>query len=214
MIIQCKGCSKKFIVKDNDIPAEGRNVQCGYCSVTWVQKPSFASKNTIKLTKENEATQKKEGLSVDSIKASDGKTYKFLGSQWAQLLPSGKTGLFAKKKIGKELDRITGRKIENVTENKRKKIKKEVDPSSQEMGSERLPDIYRSNEGIGFFGFIFLMIVIGFSLVGLLKTFETDLINNFTEAEYLFEVLDQQLIYVSETFKNVITIINDLINSY
>ena len=214
MIIQCKGCSKKFIVKDNDIPAEGRNVQCGYCSVTWVQKPSSASKNTIKLTKENEATQKKEGLSVDSIKASDGKTYKFLGSQWAQVLPSGKTGLFAKKKIGKELDRITGRKIENVTENKRKKIKKEVDPSSQEMGSERLPDIYRSNEGIGFFGFIFLMIVIGFSLVGLLKTFETDLINNFTEAEYLFEVLDQQLIYVSETFKNVITIINDLINSY
>ena len=214
MIIQCKGCSKKFIVKDNDIPAEGRNVQCGYCSVTWVQKPSSASKNTIKLTKENEATQKKEDLSVDSIKASDGKTYKFLGSQWAQVLPSGKTGLFAKKKIGKELDRITGRKIENVTENKRKKIKKEVDPSSQEMGSERLPDIYRSNEGIGFFGFIFLMIVIGFSLVGLLKTFETDLINNFTEAEYLFEVLDQQLIYVSETFKNVITIINDLINSY
>ena len=158
--------------------------------------------------------KKKEGLSVDSIKASDGKTYKFLGSQWAQVLPSGKTGLFSKKKIGKDLDRITGRKIENVTENKRKKIKKEVDPSSQEMGSERLPDIYRSNEGIGFFGFIFLMIVIGFSLVGLLKTFETDLINNFTEAEYLFEVLDQQLIYVSETFKNVITIINDLINSY
>ena len=158
--------------------------------------------------------KKKEGLSVDSIKASDGKTYKFLGSQWAQELPSGKTGLFSKKKIGKDLDRITGRKIENVTENKRKKIKKEVDPSSQEMGSERLPDIYRSNEGIGFFGFIFLMIVIGFSLVGLLKTFETDLINNFTEAEYLFEVLDQQLIYVSETFKNVITIINDLINSY
>ena len=214
MIIQCKSCSKKFIVKDSDIPKEGRNVQCGYCSVTWVQKPSSASKNTIKLTKENEATQKKEDLSVDSIKASDGKTYKFLGSQWAQVLPSGKTGLFAKKKIGKELDRITGRKIENVTENKRKKIKREVDPSSQEMGSERLPDIYRSNEGIGFFGFIFLMIVIGFSLVGLLKTFETDLINNFTEAEYLFEVLDQQLIYVSETFKNVITIINDLINSY
>ena len=214
MIIQCQSCSRRFVVKDENIPSKGRMVQCGYCSVTWVQKPSSASKNTIKLTKENEATQKKEGLSVDSIKASDGKTYKFLGSQWAQVLPSGKTGLFAKKKIGKELDRITGRKIENVTENKRKKIKKEVDPSSQEMGSERLPDIYRSNEGIGFFGFIFLMIVIGFSLVGLLKTFETDLINNFTEAEYLFEVLDQQLIYVSETFKNVITIINDLINSY
>ena len=40
-----------------------------------------------------------ESLSVEIIKASDGKTYKFLGSQWAELLPSGKTGLFAKKNI-------------------------------------------------------------------------------------------------------------------
>ena len=44
---------------------------------------------------------------VEEIKASDGKTYKFLGSQWAQLLPSGKTGLFAKKKIGRELDKLS-----------------------------------------------------------------------------------------------------------
>jgi len=34
MIIQCESCSKKFIVKDTDIPKEGRNVQCGYCSFT------------------------------------------------------------------------------------------------------------------------------------------------------------------------------------
>ena len=47
---------------------------------------------------------KTESLSIDSVKASDGKTYKFLGSQWAELLPSGKTGLFAKKKIGKYTD--------------------------------------------------------------------------------------------------------------
>ena len=32
--------------------------------------------------------------------------------------------------------------------------------------------------------------------------------------EYMFEILDEQLIYLSETVKNVITIINDLINSY
>ena len=156
MIIQCRSCSRKFIVKDSDIPKEGRSVQCGYCSVTWLQKPFSVSKKPIKLTKENKTSQKKEDLSVDAIKASDGKTYKFLGSQWAQLLPSGKTGLFAKKKIGKELDKITGRKIENISENEIKKKKKEVDPSSQEMGGERLPDIYRSNDGIGFFGFIFL----------------------------------------------------------
>ena len=36
----------------------------------------------------------------------------------------------------------------------------------------------------------------------------------FPEMEYIFEILDEQLIYLSETVKNVITIINDLINSY
>ena len=116
MIIQCESCSKKFVVKDSDIPEEGRNVQCGYCSVTWHQKPISVSSESIKLTQISEPSQEiDESLSIDSIKASDGKTYKFLGSQWAQLLPSGKTGLFAKKKIGKELDKITGRKIENIS---------------------------------------------------------------------------------------------------
>ena len=31
MIIQCKSCSRKFMVKDRDIPESGRVVQCGYC---------------------------------------------------------------------------------------------------------------------------------------------------------------------------------------
>ena len=98
MIIQCESCSKKFIVKDSDIPKEGRNVQCGYCSFTWHQKLTSAPDKPIKLIKEAKSSKKQnETLSVDSIKASDGKTYKFLGSQWAELLPSGKTGLFAKK---------------------------------------------------------------------------------------------------------------------
>jgi len=99
MIIQCESCSKKFIVKDSDIPNEGRNVQCGYCSFTWHQKSTSTPDKPIKLIKEAKSSKKQnETLSVDSIKASDGKTYKFLGSQWAELLPSGKTGLFAKKK--------------------------------------------------------------------------------------------------------------------
>ena len=140
------------------------------------------------------------------------KTYKFLGSQWAELLPSGKTGLFAKKKIGKELDKITGRKIEKTSEKKRKK---ELDPSSQGIsGPEKLPDIYKPREGLGFFGYIFLLIIIGFSIVGILKTFENDLINRFPEIEYVFEILDQQLIFISETVKNMITIFNDLIYSF
>ena len=216
MIIQCESCSKKFIVKDSDIPQEGRNVQCGYCSITWHQMPISAINETIKITKESTSVQKiNEALSIDAMKASDGKTYKFLGSQWAQVLPSGKTGLFAKKKIGKELDKITGRKVEKISETKEKERKKELDPSSQDMDNrEKFPNIYKPKEGLGFFGYIFLLIIIGFSAVGILKTFETDLIIHFPKMQYVYEILDQQLIYVAETVKNIITIFNDLINSY
>ena len=110
MIIQCESCSKKFIVRDKDIPNEGRMVQCGYCSVTWHQMPIVKKAKTLKKPAISKSTPElDEGPSVDSIKASDGKTYRFLGTQWAELLPSGKTGLFARKKISRELDEITGR---------------------------------------------------------------------------------------------------------
>jgi len=216
MIINCQSCSRKFVVKDQDIPKEGRTVQCGYCSVTWHQMPVSAKAKNFKRKKINKPTnQTKEDLSVDKIKASDGKTYKFLGSQWAELLPSGKTGLFAKKKIGKELDKITGRKRENVAEKKVKKGKKEVDPSSESLVSDKqLPDLYKPKEGLGFFGYIFLLIIIGFSIVGILRTFENDLLNYFPETIYIFELLDKQLEFFAESVKNMIVIINDLINSY
>ena len=173
MIIQSESCSRKFIVKDQDIPSEGRMVQCGYCSVTWHQKPSST---TIKLTKQERkskpVTEITEGLSVDEIKASDGKTYRFLGSQWAELLPSGKTGLFAKRKIGNELDKLTGRKERIKVQKKPKKIKKEHDPSLGSFDSEKqLPAISKPKHGIGFFGYILLIIIIGFSIVGVLRTF-------------------------------------------
>ncbi len=222
MIIQCKSCSRKFVVRDIDIPQEGRMVQCGYCSVTWHQKPlritNIEKKKVGKTVKSQVAkpTKKNEiddSPSVESIKASDGKTYRFLGSQWAELLPSGKTGLFARKKISKELDQITGRKIKKVTKKRQRKLQ-EVDPSEALANEKRLPDIYQPKPGLGFVGYVFLLIVIGFSIVGILKTFETDLLNNFPQMEYIFEILDEQLIYVAESVKNIITIINDLINSY
>ena len=206
MIIQCKNCSRKFVVKDSDIPEKGRDVQCGYCSSTWFQKSTT-------IIKKAEPTKKiEESLSVDSIKASDGKTYKFLGSQWAELLPSGKTGLFARKKIGKELDKITGRKIEKTSEKKRKR---ELDPSIEGISSsEKLPDIYKPREGLGFFGYIFLIIIVSFSLIGILKTFEDDLLNYFPESNYIYELLDVQLEHLAESVRNIIVIINDLVNSY
>ena len=205
MIIQCQSCSRKFIAKDKDIPEEGRLVQCGYCSVTWHQMPVLVQTKVLK-----------EDISIDSIKASDGKTYRFLGSQWAQLLPSGKTGIFAKRKIGKELDELTGR--ENVSFNKKKpkEVKIiEVNPSSEmEDSSERVPDIYNPKKGMGFFGYIFLLILVTFSIIGLAKIFEKDVINYLPEAEFYYLILEEQLNYIYETVNNIIVITKDLINSY
>jgi len=224
MIIQCQSCSRKFIVKDKDIPEEGRTVQCGYCSVTWHQMPVSVPTKTFEQVNINEPIEEiSEGLSVDRIKASDGKTYKFLGSQWAQLLPSGKTGLFAKRKIGKELDKLTGRKSGRTVQKRQKKIKeveidtieKVIDPSSENLDDEKqASDIDKPKQGLGFFGYIFLLIIIGFSIVGILRTFENDLLNYFPETEYIYKLLDEQLEFLSETVKNMIVIVNDLISAY
>ena len=229
MIIQCESCSKKFIAKDSDIPKEGRMVQCGYCSVAWHQMPVLESTKILERANINEPTEEiDEGLSVDKIKASDGKTYKFLGSQWAQLLPSGKTGLFAKKKIGKELDKLTGRKRESIVQKRHKKIRefkidsiektidpssieKTIDPSSESLDNKnQVPDIDKPKHGLGFLGYIFLLIIIGFSIVGILKTFENDLLSYFPETEYIYQLLNEQLEYLAESVKNIIVIINDL----
>ena len=149
MIIQCKSCSRKFVVKDRDIPEEGRMVQCGYCSVNWHQMPVVKLTKTTKQTIINKPQpEMSEGLSVDKIKASDGKTYKFLGSQWAELLPSGKTGLFAKKKIAREWDKITGRKQVTPTKKKLKKLE-EVDPSLENLGKKHLLSRVGKPEEIG-----------------------------------------------------------------
>ena len=215
MIIQCESCSRKFIVKDSNIPKDGRTVQCGYCSVTWHQMPVTTPTRAVKKPQISKpVVEADESPSVDSIKASNGKTYRFLGSQWVELLPSGKTGLFARKKISRELDEITGRKKTKVTRKRKKKLE-EVDPSSGGLDSEKqLSDTYKPKQGLGFFGYFFLLIIIGFSVVGVLRTFENDLLNTFPETEYVYELLDEQLEFLAESVKNIIVIINDLIDSY
>ena len=201
MIIQCKNCLKKFLVKEKDIPADGRMVQCGYCSQKWFQTPILSEKITkLKTETEDEL--------VNEMEASDGKTYKFLGSQWAVLLPSGKTGIMASKKISKELNNLTGRK-QKIAIRKKTKANKEIDPSS-----ERLPDIYKPKEGLGFFGFIILTVVVILSLIGILETFKNDLLVNFPETEFIFEFLNEQYIYFFETVENMYILIKDLIDPY
>ena len=178
---------------------------------------TISAKTIIKTKIEKPIGKTSEDISVDKIKASDGKTYRFLGSQWVELLPSGKTGLFAKRKIGKELDKLTGRKENKIIQERQKKIKKEkeVDPSSASLDNEKqLSDTYKSKQGLGFFSYIFLLIIIGFSVVGVLKTFEDDLLSYFPEIENIFELLDKQLEFLAESVKNIIVLISDLISSY
>ena len=94
-------------------------------------------------------------------------------------------------------------------------IEKVIDPSFGAQDNEKqLPDINQPKQGLGFLGYIFLLIIIGFSVVGVLRTFENDLLNTFPETEYIYELLDEQLLYLAETVKNMIVIINDLIDSY
>ena len=94
-------------------------------------------------------------------------------------------------------------------------LKKKLDPSSEILKDEsQLPDIYKPKQGLGFFGYIFLIIIVGFSLIGMLKTFEDDLISSFPEIEYIFYMLNEQLEYLAESVKNIIVLISDLINSY
>ena len=215
MIIQCQNCQRKFSVKESDIPYEGRNVQCGYCSVIWHQMPIVKKiKTATKIKRNDNFIKPEESPSVDAMKASDGKTYKFLGSQWAQLLPSGKTGLFAKKKIGQELDQITGRKTKKTSVKKQKKTG-DVNPSSESLSSEsNLPDIYKPKNSLGFFGNLFLILIIITSLVGISKVFENNILDYYPELEFIFINIDEQIIFLKESIKNIIVIISDLINSY
>ena len=108
-------------------------------------------------TSEIKPTETSKPSTVNNIKASDGKTYKLLGNQWAELFSSGKTGLFAKKNISRELNKITGRKEEKTAKKRNKKKISEVNPSSLNFkSSKHLPKVYEPNKGIGFLGYVFL----------------------------------------------------------
>ena len=60
MIIECKNCRKKFVVKDSDISVNGRTVQCSNCSNQWLQFPisSPVTTDNIPVTTDNIKTEK------------------------------------------------------------------------------------------------------------------------------------------------------------
>ena len=205
MIIQCENCSKKFQVKDDDIPKEGRIVQCSNCSQKWFQTP-------IKIQSSIKSNIDKN-VSKMEFEASDGRVYRFMGSQWAEILRSGKTGLLAKRTIGAELNRRAGiakpkksrKRVKKTVEMEIESISKIIDPSSEQLDSDN-----QQKEGLGFFGYIILLTVITLSVIGVLKTFQTELIMYFPEVEYIFDKGE----HIFESMGYIIAIIKDLIKSY
>jgi len=205
MIIQCESCSSKFQVKDEDIPKEGRMVQCSNCSQKWFQVPT---KIQSSITPD---TDKK--VSKMEFEASDGRVYRFMGSQWAEVLRSGKTGLLAKRTIGAELNRRAGiakpkksrKRVKKTEEMEIESISKIINPSSEQIDSEN-----QQKGGLGFFGYIILLTIITLSVVGILKTFQNELIMYFPETEYIFDKGEN----IFESMGYIITIIKDLIEFY
>ena len=205
MIIQCGNCSRKFSVKDEDIPKEGRMVQCSNCSQKWFQAP-IKIQSSIK-------SDIDENVSKTQFEASDGRTYKFMGSQWAELLRSGKTGLVAKRTIAAELNRLAGiakpkksrKRVKKTEEVEIESISKIIDPSSELIDSDE-----QQKKGLGFFGYIILLTIITLSIIGILKTFQNELIMYFPETEYIFDKGEN----IFESMGYLITMIKDLIKSY
>ena len=187
MIIECKNCLKKFTVRDSDIPIKGRTVQCGNCSTQWLQMPITALVTTEDLDVENVD----QDLSKNEFVASDSKNYKFLGNQWAVVLPSGKTGRLAKKKISKELNKLAG-----ITQVKKSKT---IDKSNQYQETEA--------RGMGIFSFLIVLVIFVAAIILVLDTFKNQLIPFFPD-------LDNYLVYIFETLNNIYIIIKDLINNY
>ena len=190
MIIECKNCLKKFTVRDSDIPIQGRIVQCSNCSSQWQQMPITPSVTTANL----DVDKLDQNRSKNEFMASDGKNYKFLGNQWAQILPSGKTGRLARKKISQELNKLAG--------------KKQVKNSKTINQTDQSTDQYQETEkGMGIFSFLIVFIMFVAAIILALDTFKHLLIP-------LFPDLDNYLLYIFETLNNIYIIIKDLINNY
>ena len=191
MIIECKNCLKKFTVRDIDIPIKGRTVQCGNCSTQWLQMPITA----LVTTEDLDVDDVDQDYSKNEFIASDGKNYKFLGSQWAEVLPSGKAGRLAKKKISKELNKLAG-----ITQVKKSKT---IDKSNQSANQ------YQETEarGMGIFSFLIVLVISVAAIILALDTFKNQLIPFFPD-------LDNYLVYIFETLNNIYIIIADLFNNY
>ena len=191
MIIECKSCHKKFTVRDSEIPINGRTVQCSNCSTQWLQMRVTPSVTSVDL----DIGYVDQKPSKNEFIASDGKNYKFLGNQWAEVLPSGKAGKLARKKISKELNSLAGRSP----------VKKSKTINKSNQSENQYQEI--EGGGMGIFSFLIVLVIFFAAIILVLDTFKNQLIP-------LFPNLDNYLVYIFETLNNIYIIIKDLFNNY
>ena len=79
MQITCPNCKKNFFVKDELIPAEGRQLQCGKCFNKWFfNKPIDAKKNEVKKIDKNYVKRTNNNIEHDEkIKSKEIKEFNF-----------------------------------------------------------------------------------------------------------------------------------------
>ena len=121
--------------------------------------------------------------------------------------------MLAKRTIGVELNRRAGivkpkkirKRVKKAEEIEIENISKIIDPSSEQVDSEN-----QQKGGLGFLGYIIVLTIITLSIIGILKTFQNDLIMYFPDIEFIFDKGEN----IFESMGYIITIIKDLIEFY
>ena len=97
------------------------------------------------------------------------------------------------------------KRVKKTEEMEIESISKIINPSSEQIDSEN-----QQKGGLSFFGYIILLTIITLSVVGILKTFQNELIMYFPETKYIFDKGDN----IFESMGYIIAIIKDLIKSF
>ena len=179
MIIECKNCKKKFNVDSNLIPKEGRLIQCGSCNHAWHYK-------TEVVTSEPHILDNDETAPVKNLDNNETAPVKNLDNdETAPVKNLDNNQIISNKEIVEDVKDLTILN-QNINANKNTNIKK---------NDSKIVSI--------FFSYLLVFVISFISLIILIDTLKSPLINIFPQLEiFLFNLF--------ETLKDVKLFIIDL----
>ena len=164
MILQCNSCQKSFVVPDNAISDKGRLVQCSACGNKWKQFPINKNSNEPNKNIQEDDRYKKIDNKIKKTK---------------NLLKKVKKIKKQKPYTSEYLKNKHGIKIIN---------------QSNSLDVKKIKNNTYSNIGLGFYGYIILLIVLGATFLGIINLTKENIIEKFPNLEpylfYLFETLE------------------------